>query len=166
MSFQLQAPAPDCESPAREFLRLEQLGWKGELRTAIASRPDHEDFFLRAIRGFAAGGRAVFGELRIDDRVIASTCNLVAGSTLFALKLGWDPAFASGSPGFWSEIELASAVRSDRPDLLLIDSCSQAGSYVEAVAAGQVEMGAAVYVWSRRASALCTVRRQLRALRS
>ncbi len=156
----------DAQRACAEFLRLEALGWKGAEGTAIACLPDDRSFFEAMVRGFAATGQVLFGELLVGERVIASTCNLVAGSHVFALKLGWDPEFAGGNPGHWAEIELATALARQRPDLTLIDSCSQPGSYVESVATGRIEMASVVLVWSRRASALCEVRRQLRFFRS
>jgi len=166
VSHRLVVPRPHDARAREEFLRLESLGWKGGGGTAIASSPADSTFFRSMIDQFAADGRVIFGELLVGDRVIASTCNLVAGSTVFAFKLGWDPEFAKGNPGHWAEIELVAALSSERPDLEQIDSCSQPGSYVEAVSTNSQAMESAVYVWSRRATALCEIRRQFRAIRA
>ena len=115
---------------------------------------------------FASTRAACFGELMIGERVIASTCNLIAGRTLFAFKLGWDPEFARGNPGHWAEIELANAVREELPEITTIDSCSQPGSYVESVSTGSHPMASSVHVWSRRAQVLCGIRRAVQSLKS
>ncbi|QDT55624.1 hypothetical protein Pan44_36700 [Caulifigura coniformis] len=166
VSHRLVVPGPHDSRAREEFLRLEALGWKGGTGTAIASSQSDSQFFRNMTEQFAADRRVIFGELLVGDRVIASTCNLVAGTTVFAFKLGWDPEFARGNPGHWAEIELAAALARERPDLERIDSCSQPGSYVEAVSTSSQAMESSVCVWSRRATALCELRRQFRVIRS
>lgn len=160
VQFRLLRPHPADARPIDTFLELEGLGWKGDRGTAIARRPDHEDFFRVMAAGFARRGDLLFGELSIGDRVIASTCNLRAGDTLFGFKIGWHPDFAPGNPGSWSELELASAVRRECPELARIDSCSSDDSYTAALYSSSQPMVSAVCVWSPPAVALCTARQQ------
>jgi len=166
VSHRLVVPETGEHDACDTFLALEAMGWKGEQGTAICSRPADFRFFRGMVDRFARRGNVIFGELLVGDRVIASTCNLVSGPVVFAFKLGWDPEFAKGNPGHWAELELAAALATERPDLQWIDSCSQPGSYVESVSTQTQTMESAVYVWSRRASALCEIRRQVRAFKS
>ena len=166
VTHRLVFPDAADSRPVDAFLRLESLGWKGVAGTAIGSSPRDVDFFREMIRKFAATRAVCFGELLVGGRVIASTCNLLAGDTLFGFKLGWDPEFADGNPGHWAEIELAQAICDQRPDIATIDSCSQPGSYVEAVSTGAHPMASSVHVWSRRAQVLCGIRRAVQTLKT
>jgi CelD/BcsL family acetyltransferase involved in cellulose biosynthesis len=166
VAHRLVWPASGDHPACHSFLELEALGWKGAERTALSSQPADSRFFREMVDRFAAEGRVIFGELRVGERLVASTCNLVSGTVVFAFKLGWNPAYAKGNPGHWAEIELASDLAGERPDLTRLDSCSQQGSYVESVSTHLENMESTVYVWSRRASALCELRRQIRRIRN
>jgi CelD/BcsL family acetyltransferase involved in cellulose biosynthesis len=165
VSHRLISPADSRDPTCSDFLTLEALGWKGAHGTAIASQQADVRFFQMMVDRFAAERRIVFSELRVGGQLVASTCNLVSGTTVFAFKLGWNPEYARGNPGHWAEIELASSLSRERTDLLKIDSCSQEGSYVESVYTQTQAMESATCVWSRRATALCEIRRQIRSIR-
>ena len=159
--FDLRAPRPDETDCVEEFLRLERLGWKGEVGTALAEHADAKAFFREAVRELSKTRDAWFGRLLLNGRAIASTCNFRAGSSLYAFKIGWDPEFDEGLPGFWSELELVCAARQLDPALQRIDSCSVPGSYVESVWPERRSICFASFVWSRRARLMGVVRRQL-----
>lgn len=159
--FELSAPGPDEQECVDEFLGLERLGWKGEVGTALGGNPATEEFFREAVRGFCPTRDAWFGRLLLNGRAVASTCNFRAGSTLYAFKIGWDPRFEDGLPGYWSELELACAAQRYDPNLERIDSCSSSGSYVESIWPGRRIMSFESYVWSRRARVMGVVREQL-----
>ena len=161
VAFDLITPGPDEQQCVDEFLQLEKLGWKGEAGTALAESSDTEAFFRDAVRAFSRTRDAWFGRLLLNGRAIASTCNFRAGETLYAFKIGWDPRYEEGLPGYWSEIELASAARRRDPSLKRIDSCSSPGSYVESIWPGRRTMSFESYVWSRRAHVMGIVREQL-----
>ncbi|MFG0335268.1 MAG: GNAT family N-acetyltransferase [Maioricimonas sp. JB049] len=165
MSFRLLWPASDDLHPLERFLRLENMGWKKSAGTALASRPKHQQFFRDMVRRFAQRRAVCFGELMIGDDVIASSCNLVGGDTLFAFKIGWNPDFSRFSPGYWAEIELAHAVAQSAPALRIIDSCSPPGSYTESVWPDRRAMAASMLVWSRRARMLVAAREYVRMAR-
>jgi hypothetical protein len=69
-------------------------------------------FFNEMTAGFSSAGRALFSELSVNGRVIASTSNYSSGRAGFAFKLGWDPEFAKYSPGLLKELELIRAAPS------------------------------------------------------
>lgn len=88
------------------FLALEHLGWKREHGTSLRSSHHDTAFFREMVRNFARDDRAVFSELWVGERIIASTSNFISGRAGFAFKLGWDPDYAAMSPGLLNEIEL------------------------------------------------------------
>ena len=130
VSYRLVCPEPGDHQAVDEFLRLEALGWKGDEGTALATDSEHEQFCRQLVDGFAANTRVVFGELCVDCRPIASTLNLLSGETLFAMKIGWDPALAECSPGTLSELCLLQHCR-QLTGVQRVDSCAKPGSYVD-----------------------------------
>jgi CelD/BcsL family acetyltransferase involved in cellulose biosynthesis len=113
------------------FLNLEHRSWKGTEGTSLLSNPHEEAFFREMINGFAQNGRAFFAELALDDRVIASTSNLISSKAGFAFKIGWDQKFAQGSPGILNEVELTENAAKLFPHLAYIDSGAEEGSYID-----------------------------------
>ena len=112
-------------------LALEHMGWKGENGSSLRSHPTHESFFLEMARGFAADDRALFAELSIGDRVIASSSNLITGNFGAAFKIGYDPEFTALGPGIACELELMRCAPTVLADVDFVDSGSVAGSYIE-----------------------------------
>lgn len=147
------------------FLDLEKRGWKQESGTAIGCQPAHQAFFEAMADAMAARSRILFGELLVGDEVIASTCNLIAGGTLFAFKIGWNPELREGSPGTWAEIELARYLAAHRPEIGLINSCSAAGSYLDRLWPHRIAMGQIVLSQSHRAVLYRGFRKTLRTAR-
>lgn len=151
LKFRVAIPFTGDLAAADRFLELEAAGWKGTARTALQADESHMRFFRRMITGFARRRAVWFGELCVGSQVIASTCNVRSGDTLFAFKVGWSPDYAVGSPGLWSEIELADRAPMIDTGLKRIDSCSTTGSHVESVWSDRTRMQAVTYRWSRRA---------------
>jgi CelD/BcsL family acetyltransferase involved in cellulose biosynthesis len=113
------------------FLRLENMGWKGENKSSLLSQPKHADFFRDMAQRFSADERAFFCELRLEGRVIASSSNFVSGRTGFAFKIGWDPEFASVGPGLLAELELMRWLGGGGLDIDYVDSGSVEGAYIQ-----------------------------------
>lgn len=113
------------------FLRLEDMGWKHEGGTSVAVQSGHADFFRDMTRRFARDGRALFCELLLDGRVIASSSNYVSGKLGFAFKIGWDPDFASAGPGFLNELELMRWLGERRLEIDYMDSGAAEGAYIQ-----------------------------------
>ncbi len=158
VDYRLVTPAERNDPSVDTFLELEQLGWKGAEGTAIASNPAHAEFFRRVIDARGPSGGVIMGELRLDGRVVASTCNLRCGESLHAFKIGWDPELSDVSLGLWSEIELALAISTQIPEIRHLDSSSKVGSYLEAVWSSRQNMRSVVYSWSRRGHLLMAAR--------
>lgn len=113
------------------FVDLEHRGWKGREGTSLRSRPEDEQFFREMIGEFAARDRAVFTELSVGDKVVASTSNLISGVRGFAFKLGWDPDYQRMAPGLLNEVELIRNAPVVFKDLDFIDSGAAEGSFLE-----------------------------------
>ncbi len=82
-----------------EALAIEAMAWKGAAGTSIEADPDAVHFYRVLSRLL---GRRGFGQLyflRSEGRRIAMLFALEDGHTLYALKIGYDPAVSNLSPG-------------------------------------------------------------------
>ena len=127
------------------FIRLEDMGWKGQEGTSLISNPDHVLFFEEMIKGFRDNERAFFTELSIDNKVISSTSNLVSGTSGFAFKIGWNKKYANLSPGVLNEIVLMQRCKELLGDLDLIDSCAAEDSYINKLWPWKREIVSGIY---------------------
>lgn len=127
------------------FLDLEHSGWKRDSGTSLRSNPADEAFFLAMARGLASEGRALFTELRLDGRAIASTANFVSGDVGFAFKVGWDEPLRKFGIGILNEAEFVQAAPTVCADLRCIDSGSQPASFIEMLWPEQRQL-ATVYI--------------------
>jgi hypothetical protein len=119
------------QSQVDDFLRLEHGGWKAEAGTSLRSSRHDEDFFRAMTGGFAAAGRALFTELTLDGRAIASTSNYVSGGVGFAFKIGWDERYRKFGPGILNETELVCHAPTICADLRYIDSGAVQNAYID-----------------------------------
>jgi CelD/BcsL family acetyltransferase involved in cellulose biosynthesis len=89
----------DDVSRLDEALELERLGWKEQAGTAIASRPETQQFYTEIAHWAAERGwlRLIF--LRLDDHAVAFQFALEDGGAHLGLKAGFDPQFRAMSPG-------------------------------------------------------------------
>lgn len=119
---------PQC---TEELLRLESLGWKAKRGTALAVQPEQAKFFREMIAQFAAQKQVFFSQLAVDGKTIAIVAHLKMGQSAYAFKLGWDPEYERGCPGFQLKSQIVQA--SPQLGVKFIDSCSTAGSFIEHV---------------------------------
>lgn len=129
------------DSTIEHFLALEHGGWKREAGTSLRSHRDDEAFFTAMARGFAAEGRALFTELQLDGRPIASTANFVSGDMGFAFKVGWDEALRKYGVGLLNEAGFVEQAPVVCGDLRSIDSGAQPASFIEALWPEQRRLG-------------------------
>ncbi len=147
-----------------DHLRLEHAGWKGERGSSLLSSPAQAAFFREMIAGFGGIGAAAFMESRLDDQVIASSSNLLLGDTLNGIKIGWDPAFASFSPGRINETELHKLLPERLPQVMTYDSQSQERSYLADMLPQRMEMATGTLALNRNAARAMRMARWLRPL--
>lgn len=135
-------------SAVERFLYLESLGWKGESQSALACRQGEAEALKRVAFGFATRDRIRFAELVLGETVIASMCLLRSESEYYAFKIGWDPQFERGCPGFLLAAEIQDHM-SQLPDCASIDSCASPGSFLDHVWPGRKEIGTALFTTTR-----------------
>lgn len=157
------------EAAVEDFLRLEHQGWKADVGTSLRANPADEAFFKAVTAGFASEGRALFTELRVGDRVVASTSNYVSGGMGFAFKVGWEQEMRKFGPGLVNEVEFMRVAARICPDLTAFDSGASADSFINKLWTERRELGTLVVPLSRRGRSaldlLDTARAALRRLR-
>ena len=154
------------EASIEAFLHLEHQGWKGESGTSLRATAAGEAFFRDMVARFDADGhRALFTELRVDDRVVASTCNFVSGRMGFAFKVGWDPELRKLGPGMLNEVEFIRRVRDHCPDLLRFDSGASADSFINRLWPDRRTLGLLLMPASPMATVALSATRRLRETR-
>jgi CelD/BcsL family acetyltransferase involved in cellulose biosynthesis len=82
-----------------DALAIEAMAWKGVAGTSIAAEPRAQQFYRTLMRLFGRRGVGALYFLRAGGRRIAMLFALEDGHTLYALKIGYDPAAANLSPG-------------------------------------------------------------------
>ena len=138
----------DDLSAVERFLFLESLGWKGESQSAIACRMSEVQAFKATARVLAQQNRIHFAELHVDERVIASMCLFRSGPDYYAFKIGWDPQFERGCPGFLIAADLQENMH-QLPECQSIDSCACPGSFLDHVWPGRMSIGTALFTTTR-----------------
>ncbi len=139
-------------SAVERFLDLESLGWKGKTQTALACRQSEAEALKHVALGFATRDRIRFAELVLGEQVIASMCLFRSESEYYAFKIGWDPQFERGCPGFLLAAEIQDHM-SQLPQCASIDSCACPGSFLDHVWPGRKEIGTALFTTTRWGSA-------------
>lgn len=129
------------DTTVEHFLALEHGGWKLEEGTSLRSQPADEAFFTEMARGFIGDGRALFTELRLDGRPIASTANFVSGDMGFAFKVGWDDSLRKFGVGLLNEAGFVQEAPELCADLRSVDSGAQPASFIEALWPDRRELG-------------------------
>jgi CelD/BcsL family acetyltransferase involved in cellulose biosynthesis len=118
---------PDTEAAVADFLALESSGWKGEGGTALASDRGSASLFEAMCGSFAAAGRLRIRSLQAGERVLAMTCDVAAGDTLFGFKSAYDESLRRFSPGVQLQTENFGSFDRERPESLF-DSCAEPGN--------------------------------------
>jgi CelD/BcsL family acetyltransferase involved in cellulose biosynthesis len=115
-------PGDDAEPWIRAFLDLEVRGWKGREGTALACSEANRNFFEAAASAAHERGQLLMSGLRIDDRLIAASCNFEAATGgLYAFKIAFDESYQRFSPGTLLEIEHIFRFHETRAT---VDSCA------------------------------------------
>ncbi|MDO9302874.1 MAG: GNAT family N-acetyltransferase, partial [Anaerolineales bacterium] len=131
-----------------DFIRLENMGWKGARKSSIYSRPNYASFFREMIENFNKDGRTFFTELRLDDQIIASTSNIISGNAGFAFKIGWELGYAKHSPGILNQLALMDSKENTFTQLKYIDSGSAKESFINYIWPEKRQMYSGVFIRS------------------
>ncbi|BDI60630.1 GNAT family N-acetyltransferase [Qipengyuania nanhaisediminis] len=125
LSFERCEDATDPAEWAREFVALEAAGWKGEARSALASRTATCDFFTETLEGAAKAGRLERLALRLDGKPVAMLANFLTPPGAYSFKTAYDEAYARYSPGLLLQIENLDLL--ERDGIAWTDSCARPG---------------------------------------
>ena len=114
----------DVRDWADQFLRLEAAGWKGRMRSALASSLATRQFFTLIMQEAFRRGRLMMFGLFIGDRPHALKCNLIDLPGSFAFKITYDETHRQLSPGLQLEIENIRRLH-ERTEIRWMDSCAE-----------------------------------------
>lgn len=123
--FDRLAAHGDVAAWTDDLFRLEQTGWKGREGVAASADPGTDACFRRLIADAHAAGSLDFHRMTVGGVTVAMLANLERGDEAFQLKIAYDEAWASFSPGVLIEmayLEYALDVRR----LARVDSCARA----------------------------------------
>jgi CelD/BcsL family acetyltransferase involved in cellulose biosynthesis len=90
------APSPEVFADA---LAIEALRWKGEAGTSISSDARLMHFYRSLLDRFGPRGTMSLNFVTVAGQRIACLFAMEDGHTLYAAKIGYDPAYAAISPG-------------------------------------------------------------------
>jgi CelD/BcsL family acetyltransferase involved in cellulose biosynthesis len=107
-----------------DFLAVEAKGWKGAEGSAIGLRPQDTAFFRSVAHQAHAAGRLQLLRLRVGGRIVAMKLNVRAAEASYALKIGYDEAYARFSPGVLLELFNIKEFEKAPPSVRLMDSCA------------------------------------------
>jgi CelD/BcsL family acetyltransferase involved in cellulose biosynthesis len=82
-----------------DALEIEAMAWKGQAGTSIDADPRRSHFYRALMRVFGRRGTMSLNFATMGRRRIACLFTLEDDRTLFAAKIGYDPACAAISPG-------------------------------------------------------------------
>lgn len=130
------------------FLRLESAGWKGQKDVALLSTAEEAHSFRQLASQLLKNDRIRFAELKAGQRVVASMCLFRSESDFYAFKIGWEPDFERGCPGFLLAHMLREQIKSI-DDCERIDGCARQGSFLDHVWESRKEMGTIIFPTTR-----------------
>ena len=110
--LELQVSRDPAEVPdgVREYGGLEQAGWKGAEGTAIAPDNAQGAFYREALEYFCGRNEGVIYRLHLDGRTVAANLSVERDAMLIVLKITYDEAIPSLSPGHLLEEDMLRAV--------------------------------------------------------
>ena len=148
LEFQIRREANGLHASQEQFLELEALGWKSTEGTALKCTDAGRRFFREMTSGFACEERLFFTELASSQQAIGSVVHLLAGNEAYAFKLGWDPRFARGCPGYQMKARVAECLTTEFPHLTLMDSCACENSFIGHVWPGRRQIAGTLFLTS------------------
>lgn len=129
-----------------DFLRLENMGWKGKEKSSLYSSPQETAFFKEMIQNFNKKEQAFFMELRLNNQTISSTSNFISGNAGFAFKIGWDTAYAKYSPGVLNEILFLQLIDDKFNKIEFVDSGTAEASYIDKIWSDSRKIHSGIYI--------------------
>jgi len=106
-----------------EFLKLENKGWKKELGTSIEQNNPDKEFFLKMLHLGYERGQLNFFRLKVNDRAIAYTIDILSDEFVYCLRCAYDQEFRKYGPGAMLEYEGYQYYTNSQQDYV-VDSCT------------------------------------------
>jgi hypothetical protein len=125
LTFACNDSATGLDEWTQEFLLLEQRGWKGTNRSALACAQQTRALFAETLAGAAEAGKLQRLDLRLDGKPLAMLVNFLCAPGSFSFKTAFDEDYARFSPGVLLQIENLSLL--DHPNVEWCDSCAAEG---------------------------------------
>ena len=104
-----------------DFLYIENRGWKGKRKTALASKSTTRQLAIESVEELASLGHCEIYTMQVDGSAISSAIILKTGGYYFPWKITFDESFAKYSAGNQLAIEMTEQLL-ERPDFLFLDS--------------------------------------------
>ncbi|KZK99755.1 MULTISPECIES: GNAT family N-acetyltransferase [unclassified Pseudovibrio] len=99
LSFSMLETSKDIQAGLEDFLKLEAAGWKGKQGTALLSRAPDAAFTRELVSKSGEADNIRIGQLRLDDKLIATNILLREQGRIFGWKTTFDESLAKFSPG-------------------------------------------------------------------
>jgi CelD/BcsL family acetyltransferase involved in cellulose biosynthesis len=130
VGFRLHAHlAPHEVGPlVRRAWETEDRGWKGAAGTSVLRTPGAAEFMLAQARWLAVEGRLLLAFLDCGPRSAAFCYGVLGKGVFHSFKIGYDPAFASFSPGHLLQFHLLQALHCD-PQTTAVDYIGEMTEY-------------------------------------
>jgi len=99
VSLETVSSEGDLLNALEDGYRLEAAAWKGKIGTAILCQPELRRFYTTLAQRTAERGWLRLQFLKVDDRRVAFAYCLAYEQRMYLLKPGFDPEYATFSPG-------------------------------------------------------------------
>lgn len=124
LQFVRQRGPEELQQWTRQFLALENAGWKGAEGSALACSPATQRIFTETLAGAAQAGRLERIALTLDGHPIAMLANFLTPPGAFSYKTTFDQAYSRFSPGVLLQLENLALLEDTNIDWT--DSCASA----------------------------------------
>lgn len=118
----------EVEPLLRQALETEDRGWKGAAGTSILRTPGAAEFMLAQARCLAAEGQLLLAFLDCGQRNVAFCYGVLGKGVFHSFKIGFDPFFATLSPGHLLQYHLLQELHAD-PQVTAVDYIGEMTEY-------------------------------------
>nr|MDJ0613195.1 GNAT family N-acetyltransferase [Rhizobiaceae bacterium] len=117
----------DIEIAMLDFLYLEERGWKGRRKTALANNNSTRQFAMDMIRDLGIANDCRIFSMKLDGNVIASMIVLGSAGEFVTWKIAFDEHYAQQSVGNLLLVDVNNRLTSE-PDFAFLDSVAIPGN--------------------------------------
>lgn len=99
LNYLLDCAFQDNEKSFREFIEIEDGGWKGLKETSIKKNPSDTFLFKYATRNFSENGWMVWNFLKSEKTILAAQLGVKLNGVIYLWKIGFREEFSKVAPG-------------------------------------------------------------------